>query len=192
MGRVDWEWRYRPREFLEYSCSCWTNPKFGFAILLLFLINSIACMGAHPWLAIKYAATTLTLRLTPSAQCTSTRTSELEANAFHIQDVVLGRWAASSANGRSSTRICSRAGWIGSGGRYTESCMTDRMWVILYEERSAGFSAKERSEMNSRGRISVTLLAGRPWCVLPLGGENGEVEDGMVIEVAAFKVHCWG
>ena len=38
--------------------------------------------------------------------------------------------------------------------------------MILYEERRAGFSAKARSEMKRRGRISVTLLAGRAWCVV--------------------------
>ena len=81
----------RPKEFLEYSCNCCMKPKFGFAILLLLLMYSIACIGGQPWLAIKYAATTLTLRLTPSPQCTSTRASELEDSAFHIHDVVLGR-----------------------------------------------------------------------------------------------------
>ena len=38
----------RPRAFLEYSCSCCMKPKFGFAILLLFLMKSIACVGVHP------------------------------------------------------------------------------------------------------------------------------------------------
>ena len=42
--------------------------------------------------------------------------------------------------------------------------------------------------MNRDGRISVTLLAGRPWCV----GEKGNAEDGMVMGFAGAKVHCWG
>lgn len=66
--------------------------------------------------------------------------------------------------------------------------MTERMWVIRYEERRAGFSAKVRSEMNKRGRISVTLLLSRPWYV----DEKGNADAGGVMGFADVKVHCWG
>lgn len=51
----------------------------------------------------------------------------------------------------------------------------ERICVIRYEARSAGFSAKARSEMNRRGIISETLRAGRPrfWV-----GEKGLAEGG--------------
>jgi len=37
----------------------------------------------------------------------------------------------------------------------------ERICVIRYDESRAGFSAKERSDMNSRGMISLTLRAER-------------------------------
>ena len=66
-----------------------------------------------------------------------------------------------------------------------ESGITERMCVIRYEERRAGFSAKARSEMKRQGRISVTLLVGgRPWFV-------GEKDDGgTVMGFGGVKVHC--
>ncbi len=39
----------------------------------------------------------------------------------------------------------------------------ERICVIRYDESREGFSAKERSDMNSRGMISLTLRAERIW-----------------------------
>jgi hypothetical protein len=49
----------------------------------------------------------------------------------------------------------------------------ERICVIRYEARSAGFSANARSEMKRRGIISETLRAGRPRCWV---GEKGLAE----------------
>lgn len=139
-----------PRD-LPYSPSCCTNPKFGSAALRFDLIYRTACAGVHPYCAIKNAATTLTLLLIPSAQCTSTRVSGLLRRASRIHAVVMGRCAASSANGQSSTRMCRRrgcgCGWrADSGGMRTRPEMAETMCVIPCDERQPALSAKERSE----------------------------------------------
>ena len=41
--------------------------------------------------------------------------------------------------------------------------------------------------MNRHGRISVTLLVGRP-----CEGEKGKADAGAVMGFAGAKVHCWG
>lgn len=67
-----------------------------------------------------------------------------------MKDVVVGRCAASSAKGRSSTRICMRFGWAGRrviGGQKILSGRVERTWVMRYEDSREGFSANARSEM---------------------------------------------
>lgn len=55
----------------------------------------------------------------------------------------------------------------------------ERICVIRCEARSAGFSAKARSEMNRRGMISETLRAGRPrFWVGEKGLAEGSETDG--------------
>jgi hypothetical protein len=64
-----------------------------------------------------------------------------------MKAVVLGRCAASSAKGMSSTRTCIRMGWIGIMGWQTRPDMIVRMCVILYDEREVASSAKLRSDI---------------------------------------------
>jgi len=81
-----------------------------------------------------------------------------------MNDVVLGKCPASSAKGKSSMRTCIRIGCMGKregGGRNMVSERVERMCVILYDVSSAGFSANAKSEMYSRGIISLMFLAGR-------------------------------
>ena len=139
-----------PSDTFPYSCNCWMNPKLGSATLRLLLMYWIASWGLQLYMAIKNAATTLVLRLIPSTQCTRTRELGSRDRASRIQVVVVGRWAASSANGKSSTFICNRAGWTGrreTGGWCIFSGRVERTWVILYWVRQTGLSANERSEI---------------------------------------------
>ena len=165
---------------VEYSCSCCMNPKFGFATPLLLFMYSTAWLGDQPYSATRNAATTLTLLLTPSTQWTSTWASWWELSASRMKEVVFGKWATSSANGKSSSLICIRMGWSGrsdGGGRKIASGRVERICVIRYNERRVGFSAKARSEIYSRGIISSTLRTERVW----VGGGNGGQPGQMVI-----------
>jgi len=121
-----------------YSPSCWTKPKLGSAPLRFDLMYWIASEGVHPYCAIRNAATTLTLRLIPSAQWTTIRAFGLLRRASRIQAVVVGRCPASSAKGRSSTRTCRCRGdgyTPDPEGMRTLPEMTESTWVMAYDDR---------------------------------------------------------
>ena len=88
---------------------------------------------------------TLALLLTPLTQCTSTF-AFLSRNASVRKSVVLGKKAASSANGVSRRGIWSvRMGR--AGGMWTEPLIAERTWVMPREERVEWHSATLMSEM---------------------------------------------
>ena len=127
-----------------YSCSWETNPEFGSATFRRALTNCTACRGVSPRVAMRNAATILVLLLMPSTQWTSTR-AEGSARASRRNWVLVGRCAASSANGRSSTGICVCVSER-VGGRATKPGIAERTWVIPRAERAARFSAVARSD----------------------------------------------
>ena len=88
---------------------------------------------------------TLALLLTPFTQWTRTL-AFLSRNASVRKSVVLGRKAASSANG-----VSSRGTWSlrmgNTAGMWTVPLMAERTWVMPNEERVAGHSATLMSEI---------------------------------------------
>lgn len=116
----------------RYSCNWKTNPRFGKALLRFVRTNSTASLTDHPRAAIKYADTTLALRLTPCTQWTSMRPRG-SASASAINAVVRVRCPASSSNGSSRMGICSvrRGGRV--EGRWITPGIMDKTWEMPSE-----------------------------------------------------------